>query len=214
MSIPEHDNRMQFPPTLIDFDDQVGVTGQLHDTYPAPGQQPRYDWFRMAIIALLSMQSSEDPPTQYRTGTPWFNRTNNTIEVWSGTAWVGIATFIGLETSLSGDVTDLLGWYNSAKVKLTKIQPRITYSGRSSASNVATIPVPTSVQTTITGLESILRPLVYINGALVDPRLCNFNPGCPNSILLSGGVTLDRNDNFTVMIEYFDQFLSEDVIAS
>ena len=56
------DNRLQFPPTLIDFVNVVGETGQAHDNFPEPGQA-RYDWMRMAIIGLLSLQSSALPPT-------------------------------------------------------------------------------------------------------------------------------------------------------
>jgi len=56
-----------------------------------------------------------------------------------------------------------------------------------------------------------LNPLVYINGILIDPRKTNFSTGCL-SIALSGGARLVKDDKFTVIIEYFDQYISSDVV--
>ena len=75
------DNRLQFPPTRIDFDTQVGITGQAHDLFPGPNQQPRFDWLLCWFIALLANQSSFDEPTQYREGTLWFDLNLNALKI-------------------------------------------------------------------------------------------------------------------------------------
>lgn len=235
MSIPESDNRIQFPPTLIDFENQVGLTGQAHDDYPAPGQQPRYDWLRCYLLALLSLQSSTEPPTQFRTGTLWFDRERGIIKIWNGTAWVSISDVIEVSAVTSTSPLTLTEWYNQAQEKLLSIQPRITFSGVSSADGVTKIPVPDSVQALISGIVSLLRPIVFIrpkrevragdecathtvtllenNSILVDPRESKFSEGCPNYIELLGGDVLNTGDKFTVIIERFDLFVTETVVA-
>jgi len=232
------DNRIQFPPTLIDFN-AVGTTGQFHDTYPAPGQQPRYDWMRMVLIGLLSLQSSAEPPTQYRTGTLWYDKDRGVIKIWNGTAWVSISDVIEVSeiaTSLTTTAPlTLTEWYSQAQEKLLMVQPRITYSGVSSADNITKIPVPNSVQTMISGIVALLRPIVFLrpkrevrasdectthtvtllenNSVLIDPRECKFSDGCPNYIELLGSDVLDTGDKFTVIIERFDLFVTETVVA-
>jgi len=239
MSIPESDNRIQFPPTLIDFDNQVGVTGQFHDSYPAPGQQPRYDWMRMVLIGLLSLQSSTEPPTQYRTGTLWYDKDRDVIKIWNGTAWVSISNVIEVSeiatSAASTSPLTLTEWYSQAQEKLLSIQPRVTFSGISSADDVTRIPVPDSVQALISGIASLLRPIVFIrpkreirvseecethtatllenNSVLIDPRECKFSDGCPNYIELLGSDVLNTGDKFTVIIERFDLFVTETVVA-
>ncbi len=62
------DNRIRFPSAKIDFAVDVGLTDQEHDGFPGPGQPPRYDWMRLFLHGLLSHQSSESEPTEYRSG--------------------------------------------------------------------------------------------------------------------------------------------------
>lgn len=211
MAIPDNDNRIQLPPTIVDFDNVVGITGQAHDTFPAAGQQPRYDWMRLFLIGLLSLQSSNEPPTQYRVGTPWFNREKSVIYVWDGSAWVSLASFIAVSEDSSGVVT-LLQKLAEIDEKVSTIQPRFTYSGVA-LGTTTDIPIPDEVGTALGDNPADLRPLVYINGALVDPRKSNFVAGCPSKIELSGGAQLTENDTFTVIIERFDVFVQDNVIA-
>ena len=82
------------------------------------------------------------------------------------------------------------------------------------SANKTNIPIPSTVQTALTNIAVSLRPTVYINGGLVDPRKCTFNSGCPSEIVLSGGVKLQPGDIFTVVIERFDTFITEDVVVS
>jgi hypothetical protein len=207
MAEAEFDNRVKFPPTEIDFDNDVGVTGQFHDEHPAPGQQPRYDWMRLTLIGLLSCQSSSEPPEQYRTGTIWYNRLESKYMMYDGAAWVDIALHIKLGS------TTLYQFYIDATEKLSRIQPRFTYSGMISTDAVIKIPIPESIQIQLSGIALLFRALVFINGVLIDPRLCTFPSGCPVHIDISPSVNLQASDKFTVIIERFDVFIEEDIIA-
>lgn len=212
MSQPEFDNRIKYPPTEIDFDNTVGVTGQDHDVYPSSGTQLRYDWMRMAIIGLLANQSSNDPPTEYRTGTVWYKRDEAKFLFWDGYDWRDLAN--GIILGATG-TTDLSQWFTESQSKLERIQPRFTYSGSvSNPLGVVLIPVPISIQTALTGIELLVRPLVYRSGLLLDPRNTRFVTGCPCNIELLNGDSLAFADKYTVVIERFDMFLTDDVIAS
>jgi len=210
MAIPEHDNRLQFPPTLIDFDNQVGITGQAHDNYPAPGQQSRYDWQRMFLISLLANQSSDSPPTQYRTGTIWFNRTTVAFEYYNGTEWKELSNAIQLKLEASDPSYTLQQFFVDSVDKLNAIKKKFTFSGESNNNHVKTIPIPANI---VTEINDTYNPLVYINGLLVDPRLCRLSPGCPNSVELLGSIKLNRGNKFTVIIDHFDIFDSNSVIV-
>jgi len=215
MSIPESDNRIQFPPTPVDFDNVVGTTGQLHDSFPAGGQAPRYDWMRMVLIGLLANQSSADEPTQRRTGTTWFNRTKDALEIFTGSGFVDLAQVLELAAASTDGSTaqvTLASWYADVKAAIASIRPRFTFSGISSADSVSAIPVPQSIQDAMAGIVDDLHPLVYVEGILVDPRLTRFSAGCPSLIQLLGD-PLSSNDKFTVVIERFDLMISEDVVA-
>lgn len=210
----DNDNRIQLPPGLIDFADVIGITGQAHDTFPAPGQQPRYDWMRSFLIGLLSLQSSYSPPTQFRIGTPWFNKTTKLLSIWDGTAWTALENFIQVGTDGSGHPLTLAQKFVTIDAQLATLTPRMTFSGNCINNIVTAIPVPSQIQTALGNNSFGLKPIVYINGLLVDPRKSDFEAGCPAKILLTGGVRLNKNDRFTVVIERFDVSVVEDVIAS
>jgi hypothetical protein len=214
MATDEHDNRISFPATEVDFADVVGTTGQDHDGFPDGGQQPRFDWMRLYLIGLLSCQSSEEPPTQYRTGTVWFSRSRNAYFVWFNDAWRSLSEFIAVMENTDGSVLSLSDWFELAETKLDSIQPRITYSGSSVVDNVTSIPVPDSVQERIEPIVQYLHPLVYKNGQLIDPRSTRFAEGCPTVIELLNDENLDEGDRFTVIIESFHLMLTDDVVAS
>lgn len=206
------DHRIAFPPTEVDFD-KVGTTGQAHDNFPEPGQA-RYDWMRLVIIGLLSHQSSEDPPTQFRVGTIWYNTTKKAFFLFDGTSWVSLAEAISVMESSDGSILSLADWFTQAQDKLNNIQPRLAFSGSSVNDNVTEIPIPSSIQDTLEDIAEFVHPLVYINGELVDPRSTSFNAGCPTKILLVNDVNIDKNDRFTVIIESFEQIHPDDVVAS
>lgn len=200
------DNRIQFPPAEIDFVNNVGLSGQDHDDYPAENQQPRYDWWRMVVIGLLSNQSSVNLPTQYRPGTIWFNTID--LRIWDSTKWAAIA-----ERILLGETITLADWYVEATEKFNRIQPRFTFSGKCITNNIQKIPIPDSIQTGLTGIVDLMKPLLYINGLLIDPRQYKLSSGCPIYVELLNTLKLTTNDTFTVIIERFDISITEEVLA-
>lgn len=119
MALP--DNRIRFPSNKIDFDAEVGVTGQDHDNYPLPNSQARFDWMRMIIIGLLSHQASETEPSEYRDGTVWFDLNSNELKIWMGGttdgAWQPIskAIIVGDPPSEGSDAPTL--WDLNLQVK-------------------------------------------------------------------------------------------------
>jgi hypothetical protein len=202
--VTDNDNRIQFPATLIDFENVVGITGQTHDTYPAAGQQPRWDWMRSVIHGLLSMQSSHDAPTQYRIGTPWFDKTTNSIKVWSGSAWEPLSKFISIDDSnLYTQMVDIMS-------KTDSILPTATFSG-SCSSATRRIKVPDTINTLLSSSYSQLRPLVYLNGLLIDPRNCSLSPSQPLYVIMTSNMM--AGDRFTVVIQHFNGFVEESVNA-
>ncbi len=207
----EFDNRIRFDPPLIDFTDAVGVTGQTHDSYPATKTPPRWDWMRMYLIGLLSCQSSNDPPTQYRTGTLWLRRSDLTMLQWNGTEWVDIAEHIAFRDG--SETVTLSEFYNTVSSKLSSIMPRYTFSGHVVNNHPSHIQVPNAIATALTGYMNILRPTLYVNGLLIDPRLVSFNSVIPVTVELDASVQLDVGDTFTVVIERFDIFNIDEVLA-
>ena len=211
MSLP--DNRMRFSPAEIDFAADVGLTGQAHDNYPAPNQQPRYDWWRMSIIALLSNQSSDpaSPPTQYRIGTLWFNKTE--YKYYDGSAFTDLSKAIILRLAPADLGITLSDWYYTATEKLTRIQPRFTFSGHFVAFGTHQIPIPDSIRTALTGIETLMQPIVYLNGLILDPRLCKLSGSCPLFVNIDNSIEINANDKFIVVIERMDIASTEEVLA-
>ena len=196
------DNRLKFQPTLIDFATQVGLTGQEHDNYPAPGQA-RYDWMRCYLNALLACQSSFSEPTEYTVGSLWFDLNTNTMRTYiedqsGGGTWQSLSQAISL---IDGDTPistlNLQAWFNQVNPIITSNSPNMTFSGSSTANNTTRITIPTTLQTSINLATS--TPFVYINGVLVDPRFTVLSG--PTTIVLGGSTVLNLNDKFTVEIK-------------
>ncbi|MCK9557034.1 MAG: hypothetical protein M0R50_03205 [Candidatus Cloacimonetes bacterium] len=196
------DNRLRFTAPLIDFANDVGLSGQDHEKFPAPDAQPRYDWLLMWYISLLANQSSYDEPTQYRDGTFWFDLNTLTIKLWRSSlesisgSWMSLASSISLEV-VSGVPLMLDTWYASASAKLTGSAPVITFGGYVTLAEATEIPVPVTLQGEIDLNKT--RPFVYINGILVDPRNCEYYTA--TTIKLLNDVVLVANDRFTVVIQ-------------
>lgn len=197
MTLPN--NLLRFPPTLIDFENDVGIVGQDHENFPAPAAQPRYDWMLIWFISLLANQSSFEEPEQYREGTLWFDLSSGGIlRIRKGDDWCSLAEVISVS---DGDTTEetmtLAEWFTTVQSLLSSAAPESTFSGTSSADNVKTIPIPTSLQESIDTTKN--RPFVYKNGLLIDPRNTNF---CTTTTIeLLNGVELNTNDTFTVVIK-------------
>lgn len=105
-----NDHRIRLPGPRIDFQNDVGLTGQTHDDFPAPGQA-RFDHMRMYLIGLLSCQSGQHPPTQYRDGTLWFDQSGEigVLRIRDREAWRSIAEVVEVAPGIS-----LSDWYNSS----------------------------------------------------------------------------------------------------
>lgn len=196
--MPLPDNRLRFPAPLIDFTTEVGDTGQDHDNFPGASVQPRYDWMLMWYIALLSNQSSYEEPSEYRPGTIWFDLNTNVLKIWNGLEWASMSTTIPLVQGLDADsTTTLQEWYDEVATSLLTVAPEMTFSGISEVNNATIIPVPDSLQASISEQNS--RPFVHINGLLIDPRDCEFQTTA--TVVLKNGVVLNEEDTFTVEIK-------------
>lgn len=208
-STPDH--RLRFPGPEIDFETDVGETGQAHDTYPAPGQQPRYDWMRMTLIGLLSSQSSYEEPTQYREGTLWFDLNELCMKVRKGDAWVGLASAIKVDVDSDSEPVTLQAAYATLRT-LIGYKPTATFSGSSNNDGVTVIGIPESLRA---AAGSGSRPFVWVDGVLLDPRLCEYAGGStPVSVRLTGGLSVDDGQRFTVLMIAIDQaFFSSDEVA-
>lgn len=195
MAIP--DNRIRFSAPRIDFDTDVGVTGQEHDNYPQPGSQARYDHLRSFLIGLLSCQSSSTEPTQYREGSLWFDLNTNNLKISSGDVWVSIADTIGLTVpDTAGNVVTLGAWYTAVQDLLSGLAPEIVFSGQCNANGVTTVEVPESLQNQ---LATDSRVFMYINGLLVKPTATSLI-GTPATTIRLSGLSLSNGDNFTIII--------------
>lgn len=199
---------MRFPSAKIDFDTDVGVTGQDHDNYPAPSSQARFDHLRLAIIALLTQQASYSTPTQYRVGSPWFDLNTSTLKIFKNNVdqWVSLSETILIDSELT-----LAQWYESVKDTLVGLSPEVVFSGRSTADDVINISIPQSVQESI---ATDARVFLHINGLLVDPRNCSLIGTPPTTIRLSN-ISLSNGDTFTVSIRKISSttFLTSTVIV-
>lgn len=195
MSLPN--NAIRFPAPSIDFPTDVGVTGQDHDSYPAGNQQPRFDWMRMYLIGLLSCQSSFTAPTEKRIGTPWFDLNTYEYKHWDGETWARLAEAIVLGVDSAGERITLADIYGTITT-LIGSKPTGTFSGSSSNDGITSIPIPESMRS-LGGVGS--KPFVYVNGLLLDPRLCSYSSSnLPISVNLSGGAAVNSGDAFTVVM--------------
>jgi hypothetical protein len=190
MTLP--DNRIQLPPTKIDFDTQVGVTGQVHDDYPSPQGQARFDHMRIYLIGLLSQQSSFDPPSQKRDGTPWFDLNELSLKISLNNVWLPYSDAIKIGGMSLSD------WYTNVETALVGIAPEIFFSGVCTQQGVVDIPIPTEYQVLISA-ES--KAFVTIN------RTHQFTPlevqfiGSPNPTTIRLlNAELEADDTFAVSI--------------
>ena len=193
------DNRLQFPPTKINFAEDVGLTGQLHDSFPGPNQQPRFDWLLSWFVALLANQSSYNEPTQYRSGTLWFDLNTNTLKIWIGSVadgqWQAIAESVAVPDAL-GNAMPLTQWVTAANLALSGSAPVVTFGGECISPSNTEINIPVPLQQYI-NIEKT-RPFVYINGLLIDPRNCAYYTAA--TVVLKNDAKLNSGDTFTVVI--------------
>ena len=182
------DNRLRYPAGPINFITDIGLTGQDHDNYPEAGTQPRYDWMRCNLIALLSQQSSYDEPTQYREGTPWFDLNEMALKIRRNGDWVPYSNAVLLE-----DGYTLADFYT--EFKALGIVPELRFDGTAVGTTTTIDLTPGAIQATAG--KTNLTADVFINGILVDPDNVSV---APSQIVLSGGVQLVAGDKYVVAI--------------
>lgn len=209
MTLP--DNRIRLSSAKIDFETEVGVASQDHDTYPESGGQARFDHMRMYLIGLLSQQSSFLQPAQKRDGTPWFDLNTLSLKIWRNGTWELYSDAIPLEIDGETIVT-LRQWYQSVSGTLESLVSELFFAGTCTLTGVSDITIPVDIRSQI---YSDSRAFVFVNGQSIDPREVQF-VGSPNpTILRLLTVELEANDTFTVSIRRIpsSSFMSTNVVV-
>ncbi len=186
MTTPDH--RIQFPGPKIDFENDVGLTGQDHDNYPEPGVA-RYDYLRLYLIGLLSNQSGTTEPSQYREGTLWFDKNTDIMKLYNNGAFDTIAKAISLADSVT-----LQSWYNQLSSYLETFGPEVTFSGAATAT-ANSITIPESLRQYV---GDNTRCYLYINGLLQDPRKVQIQNA---TVVNFSDFSLTNGDEFTVVLK-------------
>jgi len=195
------DNRIRFDAPIIDFTTTVGLSGQDHDNYPAPNTQARFDHLRLYLIGLLSCQSSENEPTQYREGTWWFDLSNNTIKIYSNGAWVKASQVIQLGLDSLNNPITLQEWYDEISSSVSSLQSEIHFQSVIITAGVTLIPIPSSFLSPTNLIASNSRPFVYVNGLLLNPLLTTLEPGVlPTAVKVP--TALNIGDKVSIVIKY------------
>jgi len=184
------DNRIRFTENIIDFDNDVGLTGQDHDDYADPGTAVRYDLMRMIILGLLANQSSTEETSEHRPGTIQYDLNEFFYKCSDGNKLDDISKCIKISDK------SLHLWSQLISEKIEYFMPSGAFSGVA-RNNANSISIPKNLQPIS---KSPNEPLVFINGKLVDPSLTNFNNGCPVCIVLDE-VNLEEADTFVVFIK-------------
>jgi hypothetical protein len=161
------DNRIRFPGPKIDFEADVGTTGQDHDNYPAPLAQARFDHLRMALIGLLSQQSSFSEPTQKREGTPWFDLNTQTLRIYKNGVWRDYSTAIQLATDVEGMPFTLQDWYEEVSAALSTFAPEVCFGGTFTEDGTLSLTIPSTLQSKVHPASAVF---LYVNGQFYDPR--------------------------------------------
>lgn len=187
------DNRIRFDSTRIDFEGDVGLTGQEHDNYPAPNSQARYDHLRSFLIGLLSNQSSDTEPTQYRNGSLWFDSALGVLKVRSGDEWAVLSSVAQITDSLT-----IKQWYDASKTIIEGASPEVVFNCEITADGVTSITVPESLRGYV---YSDTRAFIYVNGLLLDPRYSTIlgAPPPPRIQIVSG--SLSAGDRIIVILK-------------
>jgi len=209
MTLPDY--RIKFPAPLIDFSADVGLTGQAHDEYPAPGTQARYDHLRLYLIGLLTHQASYLLPFEYSEGTIWFDLNTTALKTYFNNQWQEIANAIILTSE--GQTVTLADWYtNQATIILKSLAPEVVFGGRSTISGIFRIPIPSNVYPYIFSDSRIFMTVNSLHN--LDPReVAIVTVGSQKFIDISPN-ELDANDLFYVSIRRIPNatFSTENII--
>ena len=210
------DNRIRLDPPIVDFT-LTDQTGQLHDSYPMPNTQARYDLMRTFLIGLLSNQSCDEvdefdnpqEPIQKRTGTLWFKKIAKLLTIYDGEKFANLANYISIDNV--SDINSLQAFIDMVIANLTYVAPRLIWSGLFNADEINHISIPSKFQ----GYAVIpnMHPIVYINGLLIDPRSTVIQTGSPSYIKLNDGVDPIPGQKYTVILEHVTEIIQEDILG-
>lgn len=209
MVLPDY--RLRFPPTSIDFENDVfggSSNGQDIESYPQPGQA-RFDWMRIVVIGLLANQSSYLEPLNYRIGTIWMNLNDGFYKYFNGEGFAEISDAIRIGSS------NLSDWSNYIESNIGKVTETGSFSGTASTTYTTEINVPSSLSAVAAYDNNI--PIMYKNGSLIDFRLTPFSTDRSKILLKNndiGDARLRSGDKFIIMIEKFDNVISETIVVS
>jgi hypothetical protein len=181
---------MKFPVTEVDFVNDVGTTGQLHDDYPAPLTSPRFDWMRMELMGLLANQSAFGHPMNHRIGTIHYNLNDNAYESSDGTTFLPISSFIKAADS------DLANWSQDVENAISWNKLKMIFGGYA-IQRSKVIKVPESIQSYV---SQSTRITFYKNGKIIEPNGITISSGCPVCLNLSGDSILKTSDKFIVIV--------------
>jgi hypothetical protein len=145
----------------------------------------------MALLGLLSNQSSYVEPHNFRTGTLWYNLNRNRFNACQRDYLCNISEFLRATNSES-----LEEWSRRVHGRLDRIVPRATFSGQAHE-NTDVINIPDDIQHLFLPTTSLK---FYKNGKLVAPHGVSVCFGCPVCLELSGDSVLQSGDSFTVFL--------------
>lgn len=209
----DKDNRIRLDQTPVDFT-KSGTTGQDHDEYPADASRARFDLMRTYLIGLLCHQSSENEPLEKRTGTTWFDKAVNLLKLYTivdGTYTpTHLSNFIGVNVG-GDDVQTLQETVTEILASMANVGPRVTWSGFFTHDEINQIPIPDEFQ----GYAAVdkMRPFVYLEGLLIDPRLTEIEVASPAYIKITGGLDVVPRQEYTVIMEVVTEIKTESVPA-
>jgi hypothetical protein len=207
----DNDNRINL--SSPDFGPSgTGSTGQLHDEYPKGNTQARYDFMRSMLIGLLANQSSADEsePIEKRTGTLWYKKTSKFLDVFNGSNFVSLADHIRISTGETTEET-LQSVLTSILSSLAYTSPRVVWSGIIINSYDQFLPVPEKFQ----GYAKLpnMRPFLYVDGLLVDPRDTTIDDSSSVSYIKIINYQVRPNQKYTVILQQVAEIETEDILG-
>jgi hypothetical protein len=206
------DNRIRLDEPIVDFT-KSGLTGQLHDDYPFPNTQARFDLMRTFLIGLLANQSCDEDihgePAEKRTGSLWFKKKSALLELYNGSKFDNLSKYIGItvddvKVSIESVLLNILS-------NLKYSAPKVIWCGRFIfGTDMTVIAVPEAYQ----GYASIkdIHPILYVEGKLIDPRDTVIDGGNPYFIRINGNFVPSANQKYTVFLEHVTSITQEDIL--
>jgi hypothetical protein len=212
------DNRIRLDMPIVDFS-LAGDTGQVHDEYPAPKTQARYDYMRTFLIGLLSNQSCDETvdgePFQMRTGTLWFKKVAQLLTIFNGTKFDNLDKYIGVnlgqDSTNSDIIKNLQDFSREVSLNMQYVAPRVVWGGIIGYGNARTFAIPEKFQ----GYAAIANmvPYVHVNGVLIDPRNASIEVSSPSYIQINDNTIIKAGQRYFIILQHTTDIIQEDILA-